>query len=59
VLRLGQPYIEVETGKLPPGTVIPDNVPPGHVGVKRRARRNLATSSIIPRKDAKTMSHCI
>jgi len=33
VLRPGQPYIEVNTGKLPPGSVIPDNVPPGHVGV--------------------------
>jgi hypothetical protein len=31
--RPGEPYIEVNTAKLPPGSVIPDNVPPGHVSV--------------------------
>jgi len=33
VLRPGKPYIEVDTSKLPPGSVIPDDVPPGHVTV--------------------------
>ena len=33
VLRPGKPYIEVETDLLPPGTVVFDNNPPGHVGV--------------------------
>jgi len=27
-------YFSVPTSKLPPGSVIPDNVPPGHVSVK-------------------------
>ena len=34
VLRPIKPSIEVDTSKLPPGSVIPDNVPPGHVSVK-------------------------
>ena len=34
VLRPGKPFIEVDTSKLPPGSVIHDNSPPGHVSVK-------------------------
>lgn len=34
VLRPGKPYIKVDTSKLPPGSTVPDNVPPGHVTVK-------------------------
>ncbi len=42
VLRPGKPYIEVDTSKLPPGSVIPDGgtvvkgnkMPYGHVSVK-------------------------
>jgi len=34
VLRPGQPFLGVNTSKLPPGCVIPDNVPPGHVSVR-------------------------
>ncbi|MGD9158472.1 MAG: RHS repeat-associated core domain-containing protein, partial [Desulfobacteraceae bacterium] len=33
-LKPGKPYIEVDTSKLPPGSVTVDNVPPGHVSVK-------------------------
>ena len=33
VFRDGEPYFTVDTAKLPPGSVIPDNVPPGHVSV--------------------------
>jgi RHS repeat-associated protein len=33
VLRPGKPFIEVDTSKLPPGNVMPDNSPPGHVNV--------------------------
>jgi len=34
VFRPGDQYIGVETSKLPPGSVIRDNAPPGHVSVK-------------------------
>ena len=30
----GKPYFTIDTSKLPLGSVIPDNVPPGHVGVQ-------------------------
>ena len=33
VFRPGHDYIEVNSSKLPPGSVIPDDVPPGHVTV--------------------------
>jgi hypothetical protein len=33
VLRPDEPYIGIATSQLPPGSVIPDNVPPGHVSV--------------------------
>jgi hypothetical protein len=32
--RPGEPYIEIDPDKLPPGSVIRDNTPPGHVGIK-------------------------
>ena len=35
VFRPGKQYIEVDASKLPPGSVHPDNVPPGHVTVRR------------------------
>jgi hypothetical protein len=34
VLRSGESYFGVNTSKLPPGSVIPDNLPPGHISVK-------------------------
>lgn len=34
VLRPGEKYFGVDTSKLPKGSVVPDNVPPGHVGVR-------------------------
>jgi RHS repeat-associated protein len=34
VLRPGEPYFGIQTSRLPPGSVIPDNIPPGHVSVK-------------------------
>ena len=33
VFRFGDDYFGITTSKLPPGSVIPDNIPPGHVGV--------------------------
>lgn len=33
VFNFGKDYFCVDTSKLPPGSVIPDNIPPGHVGV--------------------------
>jgi hypothetical protein len=33
VFRPGQPFLEIDTAKLPPGTFIQDNVPFGHVSV--------------------------
>lgn len=33
-LPAGQPYFGVDTSKLPPGSVIYDDIPPGHVSVK-------------------------
>ncbi len=33
VFQLGDDYFGVDTSKLPPGSVRPDNIPPGHVGV--------------------------
>jgi hypothetical protein len=33
VFRPGEPYIAVDTSQLPAGSVIPDDNPPGHVGV--------------------------
>jgi RHS repeat-associated protein len=37
VLNPGKSYIAVDTGKLPPGSVVVDNVPPGHVSVTASA----------------------
>ena len=34
VFRPGDDYIGIDTSKLPPGSVVPDNVPPGHVSVQ-------------------------
>jgi RHS repeat-associated protein len=34
VFRAGQPYIKVDTSRLPAGSVARDNVPPGHVSVR-------------------------
>jgi hypothetical protein len=34
VFRPGEEYMRIDTSKLPPGTVIPDGVPPGHVSVR-------------------------
>ena len=34
VFRPGEQYIGVDPAKLPRGSVIPDNVPPGHVTVR-------------------------
>ena len=34
VFRPGDDYIGIDTSKLPPGSVVPDNVPLGHVSVK-------------------------
>jgi RHS repeat-associated protein len=34
VFKFGNEYFKVDTSKLPVGSVIPDNVPPGHVGIK-------------------------
>ncbi len=34
VFRPGEPYIGIDTSRLPPGSVIPDNIPPGHVSVR-------------------------
>jgi RHS repeat-associated protein len=33
VFQPGDKYFGIDTSKLPPGSVIPDNVPPGHVSV--------------------------
>jgi len=33
VFQLGDDYFGIDTSKLPPGSVRPDNIPPGHVGV--------------------------
>lgn len=33
VLRPGEPYIGIDTSRLPPGSVVADNLPPGHVSV--------------------------
>jgi hypothetical protein len=33
VLRPGEPYIGIDTSRLPPGSDVVDNVPPGHVSV--------------------------
>jgi hypothetical protein len=33
VFRPGKPYFGVDTSKLPLGSVVPDDVPPGHVSV--------------------------
>jgi RHS repeat-associated protein len=33
VMNPGKPWVAVDTTKLPPGSVIPDGVPPGHVTV--------------------------
>ena len=37
VLKPGKQYIGVDTTKLPPGSVVVDNIPPGHVSVKATA----------------------
>lgn len=37
VLNPGKPYIAIETSRLPPGSVIVDNVPPGHVSIRATA----------------------
>ena len=34
VLRPGKPFIEVDTSKLPPNSVVPNHIPPGHVSVR-------------------------
>lgn len=34
VFRPGDDYMGIDTSKLPPGSVVPDNVPPGHVSVQ-------------------------
>lgn len=41
VFRPGEPYFQIDTTKLPPGSVIPDNIPPGHVGVQNVAAKIL------------------
>jgi len=33
VLQPGKPFFGIDTDLLPPGSVIPDGVPPGHVSV--------------------------
>jgi len=62
-LRPGKPYIEVDTSKLPPGSVIPDGgtvvngvkMPYGHVSVKATPEEivnaiNKAGSGKFPKK---------
>jgi len=38
-MKPGKPFIAVDTSKLPPGSVVPDNIPPGHVSVKATAEQ--------------------
>ena len=33
VFQFGDDYFGINTSKLPPGSIRPDNIPPGHVGV--------------------------
>lgn len=48
VFRVGDDYFGISTSRLPPGSVRPDNIPPGHVtvtGVTPAALKDAATQT--------------
>lgn len=55
VFDFGKDFIKVDTSKLPAGTVIPDNIPPGHVSIQGATPEQIKAAVVdrgkLPKKD--------
>jgi hypothetical protein len=51
VFRTGEKYFAVDTSKLPPGSVVRDDVPPGHVSVNGLTPDQIQQANVDPQGD--------